>query len=235
MKKKLLMLAVMLWGTSPVFGMEIPEEDFDIRAMTPIKEGLPPEQRREVIQSFLKESLKPEYEFDESRILSRETRKFNGRTFTTCLLDDGSLWVQNIGGLERFLGYLYLKKAIEHYDPDTLCAIETRFAYRKPNEDITIRIDPYSKSNYFNTLPVLNSNDFCTYSRYVKGSEGFTFRELESDERKAIYLLQTRIRFTDIKSEDDMNKYKNMKRTNGKLSIYDTEYRSFEPPPPLLR
>ena len=226
------MLAVVLWGTSPVLAMEIPVEDFTIQSITPIKKGLLPEQRREAIQSFLLESLKPEYEFDITSIISHQTRTCDRYSFTTCILNDGSEWVENPPGLDRFLGYLYLKKAIEHYDDQKiLYAIETRFAYKKPDGDITIRIEPYS-NNFFKTLPVLNSYDFCTFSRYLPGKEDVQFQARSliggKKEIKAKWTLLSRIRFTDIQSEYDNTKYKNIKRgAQGKICIYDTEYRSF--------
>ncbi len=220
MKKKFLMLAVLLCGTSPLFAMEIPEENFDIRSITPIKNGMPPEQRREAIQSFLKESLKPEYELKTTEI-SGQSRQCGGvgRLFQTYTLNDRSEWVMGEGGLNRFLGHLYLKKAIEHYDLKTLCVVETRFAYKNPSNDITINIHPNGKNSLKN-IPIIDSMDFYSLSRYVE-DERLTFENADTAIRNELSILRKKIGFTDIEG------YANLRRKDGRVHIIDTEYGSF--------
>lgn len=225
MKKQIftLMLAAVVCGASPVFAMETENEKIDIRAITPIKNGMNSEQRKGAIESFLKEPLKSEYEFKTAEISSKQSRQCGGvgRIFQTYTLNDRSEWVIGTGGLNRFLGHLYLKKAIEHYDLKTLCVVETRFAYRNSNSDITISIRPSGQDGLKN-IPVIDSMDFFSLSRYV-GDERLTFEDCAEDNaiRNELSILRRKIGFTDIDG------YTNLRKKDGKIYIIDTEYGSF--------
>ena len=191
----------------------------DIRAITPIKSGMNSEQQREAIESFLKESLKPEYEFKTAEIIGKQTRQCIARSFQTYTLKDGSEWVMGQGGLNRFLGHLYLKKAIEHYDLKTVCVVETRFAY-KSDGDILVSIKPNNEDPLKN-LPLIDSMDFFSLSRYI-GDERLT--RVDAKENEELEILRTEIGFT------DMTFYENLRRSDGKIRIIDTEYGSFSNP-----
>lgn len=214
-----LILSVIICEASPVFAMDA--EELDIRAITPIKSGMDSDQRREAIHSFLKDALKPEYELNQAELSSTQYRQAggNGRLFQTYTLNDGSEWVMGQGGLNRFLGHLYLKKAIEHYKLETLCVAETRFASKNPNGDITIRIHPNGRDRLQN-IPVIDSMDFFSLSRYV-GEERLPMLLRDAKEREELRILSTKIGFT------DMLGYANLRRKNGKIYIIDTEYGSF--------
>lgn len=213
-------LGIMICGASTVFAME--SEEFDIRAITPIRSDMNSEQRKEAIHSFLKESLKPEYELKSTEISGSQFRQCGGvgRGFQTYTLNDGSEWVMGQGGLNRFLGHLYLKKAIEHYDLKTLSVVETRFVYRKANSDIIIiNIHPNGQNSLKN-IPVIDSMDFFSLSRYV-GDERLTSENADTDIIKELSILSTKIGFTDIIG------YTNLRRKDGRVYIIDTEYGSF--------
>ncbi|MBY0500784.1 MAG: hypothetical protein K2P93_02130 [Alphaproteobacteria bacterium] len=231
MRKKILMLAVLACSANSgfaMYGARKETEEFDIRTITPIKKDTLPEQRRQAIQSFLKEVLKPEYALDKANILSRE--KTGGKeNLTICTLTDGSKWVENPGGIERYLGYSYLKKAIEHHGLKILEALETRFAYKKSNGGIFIWIQPYKKIafNGFSELPLLQSEDFYTYTRYGEG-EKVTHDVIQAlNAMEEFETLSTEIGFTDLRERDTENYINNIIMRDGKIYIYDTEYRSF--------
>jgi hypothetical protein len=86
--------------------MKAQSQEFDIRAITPIKSNMTSEERREAIKSFLSEYLTPEYELKKSDISGGRQRQCGARGFSTYALRDGSEWVMGTGGLNRFLGHL---------------------------------------------------------------------------------------------------------------------------------
>jgi len=195
--------------------MDSENESVDIRAITPIKHGMNSEKRREAIQSFLRESLKPESELRTTEISGKQTRQCGVRMFQTYTLNDGSEWVMGQGGLSRFLGYLYLKKAIEYYGLKTLRVVETRFAYRNPSGDIEISVKPVAEKHLIN-IPTIDSKNFFSLSRYMgddRPTLGEGVEELE--------ILRTKIGFTDLAFNA------NLRKKDGIIYIIDTEYPSF--------
>lgn len=210
-----LVLGVVVFGISPVFATMQENETIDISSITPIKSGMNSgPQRREAIQAFLKDSLKPEYELQGDKMLEQHVRKCGVKECETYTLEDGSEWVQGSGGLNRFLGHLYLKKAIEHYNLETLRVVETRYVYINGDNSITVSINP---SGPLRNVPVIDSKDFLSFSRYI-GDERPVAAEKEREE---LEILRTRIGFT------DMAFYGNLRRYDGKIYIIDTEYGSF--------
>jgi len=224
-----LILGAAICGANSVFAMDA--EELDIRSITPIKSDMNPEQWGKAIFSFLKESLKPESELKTAEISSKQSRqKQVGKPFEISTLNDGSEWIRGKeGGLNRFFGHLYLKKAIEHYDLKTLCVAETRFAYiGQPNSGFSIEIYPAGKDR-LTDIPVVDSMDFCSYSRYVGDegfndlgsiAEGFNSAEITSQEKEELKILYTNIGYTDLHIG-------NLRKQNGKIFIIDTEYGSF--------
>jgi hypothetical protein len=178
------------------------------------------EQRKQVIQSFLKESLKPEHELKQAEISGSQFRQCGARGFNTYVLKDGSEWVMGQGGLNRFLGHVYLKKAIEHYGLETLRVVETRYAYKNPNSDITINIHTNGQDKLKN-IPVIDSKDFFSLSLYVGDNRP---KEVGDKENEELEILRTKIGFT------DMTFYANLRKYEGKIYIIDTEYGSFSSP-----
>jgi hypothetical protein len=214
-----LILGIAICGANPLFAMDT--EELDIRAITPIKSGMNSEQQNEAIRLFLEESLKPEYEIKRADIVSMQTRSFGRRElereFKIFTLKDGSEWVLGEGGLDRFLGYLYLKKAIEHYKLKTLCPVETRFLKRTAeNREISTSVIPFTKKG-FNPIYLIDSQDFFSLSRYV-GDEEVT-SETE-DEENELRTLRRKIGFTDQNRE-------NLRRKDGMIYILDTASTSF--------
>ena len=245
MKKQIFtfMFGVALYGVNPVFAMEA--EEFDIRAITPLRNGMNDEQRREAIQKFLQDSLKPELEIKETE-LSEKNMRIRGVTskqFQTYTLTDGSEWVHGGVGLDRFLGYLYLKKAIKSYGFKKLCLVETRFLHIKQNDDmdkgdISINIGDFGKisisidsSKKINAEAVINSKNFCSLSRYV-GDEHLTYLEVCNNEniKNELRILREKIGFRDMNCVENSYSYiyHNLRKKDGMIYIFDTEYFSFE-------
>lgn len=221
MIKKYFMLGMIICAANSVFATD--SEEFDIHAITPIKNGMNSDERREAIQTFLKEALTVESELT-GEVCSSQKRQAagGGRFFDTYTLTDGSEWVMGQGGLNRFLGYVYLKKAVEHYGFKKLKVVETVFTYRKPEGDITINIYPEWRGNLKN-IPVIDSDDFFSLSRYV-GDERLTYETVDEDTINELSILSKKIGFTDILG------YANLRKKDGTVYIIDTEYDSFSNP-----
>lgn len=228
MKKFLLLsylIACLFSSESIAMGVENDTDErerIDIRAITPIKSDMDSQKRREVVRDFLTKALDPVYELNQADIVSTQTRQIaGGRSFQTYTLKDGSEWVMGSGGLNRFLGHLYLKRAIEHYGLQTLCVVETRFAYKDPgNRAISITISPRGQDRLKN-IPVINSTSFFSLSRYIGDTRVEALGEVEAQELER---LRKEIGFVDIDGNT------NLRRHEGKIYIIDTEYGSFAAP-----
>lgn len=220
MKKFLLLslLSCCFLNSFSAIAMDESDETMDIRAITPIKSGMNSEQRRGAIQSFLRESLTNKgMELKTADISSEQKRQCGGvgRLFDTYTFKDGSEWVMGAGGLNRFLGYLYLQKAIEHYGLKNVCVAETRFAYKKPSGAISISVKPIGDKPLEN-IPTIDSQDFFSLSRYV-GDDRPALGEVNEE----LDILHTKIGFTDFLLNS------NLRKKDGKIYVIDTEYGSF--------
>jgi hypothetical protein len=192
------------------------DDEMDIRAITPIKSGMNAEQQRGAVLSFLREFLNPDYELNPADIVNQQSRQCKARSFETYTFRDGSEWIMGQGGLNRFLGYLYLKKAIEHYGLRTLRVVDTRFAYRdQKNDKISISVMRACEKPLVN-IPTIDSMNFFSLSRYVgddRPTAGEASEELE--------ILRTKIGFTDLEFNA------NLRKKDGIIYVIDTEYNSF--------
>lgn len=209
-------LGIALCGVLPAFAMDLPEkaEDCDIRFITPLKKDMDSTQQLAAIQSFLKNSLDPEYEIDESKLSVPESR-VHSHLFNVCTHNDGSKWVPGNGGLQRFLGFCYLKKAINHFGLKHIDVAETRFCY-KDQKLILINVDDVNFK--LKNIPFITSDSFSSYSLYVGDErlQGHT-----EEEGKELKILRDQIGFTDIEM------WANLRRKDGKIYVIDTEFRSF--------
>jgi hypothetical protein len=239
------MVCVAICGVSPVFAMGPEKEPFNLRSITPLRKDMNDEQQREAIQVFLQDSLKPESEIKEPELLERNkiTRKVALRQFETYTLTDGSEWVQGGVGLDRFLGYLYLKKAMEAYGLKKVCVVETRYTHIKQYDDmdsgdISINIGDFGKisisidrSGKITEEPVINSKNFCSLSRYV-GDKYLTYLALvnDKDAKTELNILNKKIGFRDMSCVQNGSSftYSNLREKDGMIYIIDTEYFSFE-------
>lgn len=134
-----------LCGTDPSFAMNTPVNDAP--TLTPIKKGLSFEPQREDIRVFLNGVLKPENELKrdelEGPIGSRRDREY--RFYEAYQSKDQKLlWIKGNGGLQRYLGYCYLQKALDFYKEDRLCVAPTKFVHESQGDEISVNI-LYSK------------------------------------------------------------------------------------------
>lgn len=219
MKTKLLglILTVAMCGTGSTFATPIDNESMDIRAITPIKSGMDSEQIKHAVDAFLKESLKPEGELKQSQITGKQFRQCGVRGFYTYTLEDASEWVMGLGGLNRFLGYVYLKKAIAHYNLQTLDVVETRYAFKNKDDGIYVSVNTEG-CNRLKNIPLVDSHDFFSLSLYIGDVRP---EELTPKEWEEIKILNTQIGFTDTAFNANLRRYQ------GKIYVIDTEYASF--------
>jgi len=216
-----------------VTSKEIDPEKLDIRAITPIRNGMTSEPQQKAIEEFLADSLKPEFEINNTE-LSKEKMKIRkvgaSGEFYIYTLENNSEWVCGKGGLERFLGYLYLKKAIEFYGLKKFRVVGTRFAYRTQNRDInhisiteTIKGIPVMEG-----IPVIDSMNFYSFSHYV-GDEYLTYEDVYLDKEilGEFNTLRDKIGFKDVGCG---SYYANLRKKDGMIYIIDTEYNSFSSP-----
>ncbi len=219
MKTKLfgLILTIAMCGTGSTFATPTANEPMDIRAITPIKKGMDSGQIKQAVDGFLKESLKPEGELKQSQITGKQFRQCGVRGFPTYILEDGSEWVMGAGGLNRFLGYVYLKKAIVHYNLQTLDVVETRYVYKNKDDEIAVSVSTEGY-NRLKNIPLVDSNDFFSLSVYLGDVRP---EELTPKEWEEIKILNTQIGFTDTSFNANLRRYQ------GKIYVIDTEYASF--------
>lgn len=202
---------------------------FNIGNITPVKNTMTSkEEAKKAIQLFFQqEVLKPENELKESDIAAVQNVSTNGtgRIFTLITMADETQWVQGFGGIERFLGALYLKKAIEFHGLGNEWKVaETKFVLKKPIEEgITVTVKSSQKSPLKNIFTV-DSRDFIPLSRYAGEEKPGTqscshIRNLSPKCGK----LTTSTGFS------DMLAFANFRVQEGdeKITVIDTEYRSF--------
>ena len=89
------------------------------------------------------------------------------RHFQVLILNDNSEWVFGSGGLERFLGYLYLKKAIDHHGLAKFRAAETKFLYQPKQEGKISLTVKSANGTPLKNVRTIDSKDFISLSRYV--------------------------------------------------------------------
>lgn len=215
-------------GLSPIAAMEEIADSGDkrnasipisIRDITPVKDGMNKEEAATAIQNFLQtEVLKAENELRIKDIIKQESVQTNGtgRIFQLITLADGTQWVPAFDGLQRFLGALYLKKAIEHHKIRDFCAVESKFILKDSREAITITVKNPQNSPLKNVFTI-NSNNFISLSRYVGDKKpDFGFPCDASNLRKLTG-------FSDFAANANLR----IRDGDNKVTVIDTEYSSF--------
>lgn len=192
----------------------------NIGDITPVKDGMSREEAEMVIQNFLQtEVFKRENELHMKDIVKQESVQTNGtgRIFQLITFADGTQWVPcSNDGLQRFLGALYLKKAIEHHNINDFCAVETRFILKDQRENITIVIKNPQDAPLKNIF-TLNSNNFISVSRYV------------GDKKPDIFYSCDKLNLKKLTGFSDFTANANLRIQDGnhKVTVIDTEYGSF--------
>jgi len=205
------------------------ERVMNIGDITPVKDGMSKEEAKEAILSFLKnEVFKPENEIKQGDIISDTTKAFGARTAEKSriiTLKDGTQWIAGDKGLQRFLGALYLKKAIEHHGLHQWRAVETKFILKNTGETITIQVKK-SQDDPLKNIFTINSDKFISFSRYI-GDDKVTNTDLE----KILGDLIERHAITHATGFFDMGsagEYPNLRIQDHKITLIDTEYSSFK-------
>jgi hypothetical protein len=198
-----------------------------IRAITPLTPYmLNSQERRSAILSFLQTYLTPDYEITPCMVDKKSSINFSlYKSSEIYHLKDGSRYVHGDGGLSRFFGFIYLKKALENYNLEHFRVVETRFGYESESDDITINVKPKSDTDGLVNIPTINSNDFFSASRYVAGRTLSSTSELTHEQRKELDTIKYVIGFTDICYEDTLVNL--IKANDGLIYIIDTAYDSF--------
>ena len=191
----------------------------NISNITPIKNGMNKEEAAIAIQKFLQtEVLKPENELHVKDIIKNEIVQTNGigRMFQLVTFVDGSQWVPAFDGIQRFIGALYLKKALEHHKLIDFCAVETKFILQCPEETITITIKR-SQDEPLKNLLTINSKNFISLSRYV------------GDKKPELTFPCNKFNLRKLTGFRDFMANANLRIRDGdnKVTVIDTEYNSF--------
>lgn len=192
-----------------------------VHAITPLTNEMDNDEKIEVSKNFLNRIITDAHQIFRTDLASKQTYQIGWRQVTILTLKDQSQWVLGSGGIQRFLGYQYLDQAIKHYHLEHFCVAETKLLMDKQDMNFTIDLYRHKKLHEIN-LPVLNSNDVISFSQDV-GDERVS--SLSDAERREFGLLQDKISFTDMPISQAG--YANLRRYNGKIYIFDTEYGSF--------
>ncbi|MBN9343280.1 MAG: hypothetical protein BGO76_03455 [Caedibacter sp. 38-128] len=215
-------------GTTPTIATEdVTEVDakktsstlISIRDITPIKNSMNKEEAEKAIHDFFQtEVLIEENELYSEDIARQEFVRSNaiGRSFELITMKDGTQWVPAFDGLQRFLGALYLKKAIEHHNINDFRVVETKFMMKNLEEDIVISVKKLLDEPLKN-IYTINSNNFISLSRYV-GDEKLTL-----DYNCNLINLRYLTGFMDFAGNANLRILKG----DNKVTVIDTEYRSF--------
>lgn len=236
-----LALACPLLNT-PTIAMEI-ETDFNhsrkmnIGDITPVKDGMTEEDAKSAIQSFFRNEV-----FVEQNEITWEdicrvenTSSPAGRSYTLITLNDRSEWVPNVpvqrngdqyvvvrhglddpDGIQRFLGALYLKKAISYHSLETeLRAVDTKFLLINPMNPINIKVKK-STDEPLENIFTIDSQDFISLSRYA----GETKPNLGSKKRFELIKLTS---YCDLVGNVNLRK----EAASNIITIIDTAYNSF--------
>lgn len=186
--------------------------------ITPIKEWMSRAEAETALKTFLKKDVFNEENLFQHSIIKEEyVRPTPGKTFLLITCEDGSQWVPNVDGLQRFIGALYLNKAIKYYDLRKWRAVETKFILHRPEEPFTIVIKK-SQDTPLQNIFTINSAYFTTFSRYA----GDLIPDMDT-----LYTEVSPIRkFTGYK---DFAGGANVRIIPGvdKITLIDTEYTSF--------
>jgi hypothetical protein len=193
----------------------------NIGSITPVKDGMSKEEARIAIQAFLKEEVfKPQNEIHKEDIKTVELQSKNTvGTYKIMTLKDNTKWViaTSRGGLQRFLGALYLRKAIDHADLKNWRAVETKFIMKNPENDITVTVKRSQEEPLIDIFTI-GSDDFITVSRYAgdqKPSSDF-------DPAKTINFTKHTC-FRDLAANANLR----IQEGDNTIIVIDTEYGSF--------
>jgi len=173
------------------------------------------------ITAFFKtEVFNPKHEIKESEIKNREERDTGPgtRSFSVLTLEDGTEWVLGDRSIQRFLGYLYLKKSIEYHQLVKFRPAEVRYIYKPKIKDrISVRVKTINEGS-LKGLRTINSSDFFSVSKYM----GDTKPEEQDIPFGEKFILVSEIGFVDIAYGA------NLRKEGDHIYILDTEYGSFK-------
>ncbi|MBA3814030.1 MAG: hypothetical protein H0X26_06025 [Alphaproteobacteria bacterium] len=229
---------------APTLAMEIDKDAPDnvsrlinLGDITPVKDGMTSEEAKSAIQSFFqKEVFTQQNEISWKDFCRVDTRTSPaGRNYTLITLNDGTKWVFNEelkwsgghyevrrhglahpDGIQRFLGALYLKKAINsHSLTEEWRAVDTKFLLINPMDPINIRVEKSAKSSLKNIFTI-ESQDFISLSRYV-------------GEEKPTTTSEQRFKLNKLTSYCDLIANVNLRKEGSSniITIIDTAYDSF--------
>ena len=197
----------------------------NIGDITPVKDEMNKKAAKTAIKNFLKaEVFKPENEINAKDIVSDRPKKFGTRgdeqRFIT--LKDGTEWVGSKDGLQRFLGAIYLRKAIDENKVLKFQAVETKFMIKEQPQNITINIKK-SEDTPLKNIFTINSDNFISFSRYV-GDKKPTKEDLQG------FIVYELLHNTGYSDFGGYGEYPNLriKVEDNKIIVIDTEYASFE-------
>ena len=189
-----------------------------IHKITPINDKTNLENVQNSVHDFLKETLHGNILSD--RIIRKTTLRANGgtgRMFTLITTEKDVRYVVCNGGLERLIGYHYLKNAllnssIEQYGWRTANTKVIPLNLSKSGKfTVTIR----KGKNHLENLLLIDSDNFITVSEYVG--------EVKPD---FMDTLNGR-HITETTGFSDMACSANLRMHEGHITIFDTEYGSF--------
>jgi hypothetical protein len=198
----------------------------NISDITPVKNGMNIEEARDKIKDFLKNQvLTPENLISSQDIIDEGEIILNsGRMLEVITLKDQTTWVKGAGCLQRFVGALYLKKAIQAHNLNQWQAVESKIRFSK-NEippEITVTAKPALETPLKNLLTI-NSRNLISYSQYVGDTKPVSN---PFDANVVLLPLKT---LQELTGYHDFAAYANFRvqEGNNKVTIIDTEYGSF--------
>lgn len=189
-----------------------------IRHITPFKENITLESLREETLKFISKILTPEKLIEHGDIVEIFEEFCGIRLCKVFMLKDGSSWIQGSKGIERIIGSHYLSEQLEELSLDSWKAVETKYIRVNPNKkDITFK---YTQCSKLGDIPVIDSQDVITLSRYVGDNKPKFHIFSELFEQKLIIMKM--IEFTDMPQQANLRELE-----DGSITIIDTEYGSF--------
>ncbi len=188
-----------------------------IEDLTPVKPEMTLPEATDAIRDFLKTVLTSDNRISMEEIEDvSEVKMPSGRLCTRITLADGTQWIQGTGGLERFLGALYLNKALDVHPVSRFRAVKTKFLFKPAHPgQVTVKIaDTKSKPCHIFTI---NSGDFICLSQYVGDVKPDVFGGVKVSE------LTLKTGFSDTAG------FANFRVTqDNTITVIDTEYHSFD-------
>jgi hypothetical protein len=210
----------------------------NIGDLTPVKDGMTKEEAKSATRSFFQKEVftqQNEVGWQDIRRVD-QTSSSAGRSYTLITLHDRTQWVPNVPvnwngthyvpdispldrtyGLQRFLGALYLKKAINNHSlEETWRAIDAKFLLINPLDPITVTVKK-STDDPLKNIFTIDSRDFIALSRYA----GEKKPDLEMSEEK--FKLKKFTSFSDLIGNVNLR----VEDGSNIITIIDTAYDSF--------